>query len=236
MKKFIYWLMGERGGQATVAVWNWLWGVPDESPEPQVSLEAAEQSLQLMGESVKKLEAAVSTQRAAYKRARQKYQEKLAEIEKLNQEAMIAQQNGNEYQARLAMSKAIQIEKILPQLEQQLKRVEDYVNSSQEQLNNERIKLETYQTDVANLKDMQEMNEALDCVAKVNNQFDTNSARSQLEEIKNTVEQRNLEQQALAELTMNADEKLGADIERLATEDEISRRLESFRKSHQPSD
>jgi len=103
-------------------------------------------------------------------------------------------------------------------------------------LNQEQMKLETYQTDLANFKDMQEINQALEWVEKVNNELNINSARSQFEEIKNTVEQRNLEQQALAELTMNASEKLGADIERLATEDEISRRLETFIKSHQPSD
>lgn len=236
MKKFIYWLMGERGGQATMGVWNWLWGIAPESPQPQVSLEAAEQSLQLMQESVKKLEEAVSTQNSAYQRAKQKYQAKVKEIEKFEQEALLAEQNGNEHQARLALSKAIQIEKILPQLAEQVKRAENYVNLSQQRLHQERMKLEAYQTDLANLKDMQEINEALELVAKVNNELNINSARSQFEEIKSTVEQRHLEQQALAELTMNAEEKLGADIERLATEEEISRRLETFRKSHQPFD
>jgi phage shock protein A len=236
MKNFIYWLMGERAGKAMFKVWDWLWGVQPEAPEPQISLEAAEQSLQLMRESVKKLAEAVSTQTSTYQRAQQKYQTKVKEIEKLEQSALIAQQNGDEHQARLALSKAIQIEKFLPQLAQQVKRAEDYVNLSQERLNQERMKLEAYQTDLANLKDMQEINQALELVAKVNDELNINSARSQFEEIKNTVEQRNLEEQALAELTMNAEEKLGADVERLATEDEISRRLETFRKSHQPSD
>ncbi|EAW36534.1 PspA/IM30 family protein [Lyngbya sp. PCC 8106] len=236
MKKLIYWLMGEKGGKAMFAVWNWLWGRQPESPEPQISLEAAEQSLQLMRESVKKLAEAVSTQTSTYQRAQQKYQAKVKEIEKLEQLAWVAQQNGNEQEARLALSKAIQIEKFLPQLAGQVKRAEDYVNLSQERLNQERMKLEAYQIDLANFKDMQEINQALEWVEKVNDEFNINSARSQFEEIKNTVEQRNLEQQALAELTMNAEENLGGDIERLATEDEISRRLETFRKSHQPSD
>ncbi|MEB3282612.1 MAG: PspA/IM30 family protein [Lyngbya sp.] len=236
MKKFIYWLMGETGGKATIAVWNWLWGIPNESPEPEVSLEAAEQSLQLMQESVKKLEKAVSTQTSVYQRAKQTYQAKLKEIEKLEQIALQAERNRNEPEARLALSKAIQIEKMLPQFAEQVKRAEDYVNLSQQRLHQERMKLEACQTDLANLKDMQEINQALELVAKVNDELNINSARSQFEEIKNSVEQRHLEQQALAELTMNAEEKLGADIERLATEEEVSRRLESFRKSHQLSD
>jgi len=228
--------MGERGGKAAISVWNWLWGIQQESPEPQISLEAAEQSLQLMRESVKKLAEAVSIQTSTYRRAYEKYQAKVKEIEKLEQLALIAQQNGNEHEARLALSKAIQIEKFLPQLAQQVKRAEDYVNLSQERLNQERMKLEAYQIDLANFKDMQEINQALEGVAKVNDEFNINSARSQFEEIKNTVEQRHLEQQALAELTRNSEEMMSGDVERLATEDEISRRLESFRKSHQPSD
>ncbi|MEL7035631.1 MAG: PspA/IM30 family protein [Cyanobacteria bacterium J06592_8] len=236
MKQFIYWLMGERAGRVTISTWNWLWGIPNESAESQISLETAEESLQLMRESIKKLEAAVLNQRSTYERALQKYREKQAEIATLEQEAVTAQDNGDEYQTRLAMAKVIQIEKILPQLEQQVQRAENYLNLSQEQLNQERIKLETYQTDLANLRDMQEINAALDQVAQVNNQFDTNSARSQLNEIKNTVEQRSLEQQAIAELTLNTDEKLGSDIDNLAAEDEIARRLERLRKSRQPSD
>lgn len=236
MKDFIYWLMGERAGRVTISTWKWLWGISNESAEPEFSLEMAEESLQLMRESIQKLEAAVLSQRDTYERAVQKYREKQAEITALEEEAVTAQDNGDEYQTRLAMSKAIQIEKILPQLEQQVQRAENYLNLSQEQLNQERIKLETYQTDLANLRDMQEINAALDQVAQVNNQFDTNSARSQLDEIKNRVEQRSLEAQAIAELTLNTDERLGSDIDRLETEDEIARRLERIRKSRRSSE
>ena len=228
--------MGERAGKAMFKVWDWLWGVQPEAPQPQISLEAAEQSLQLMQASVTKLAEAVSTQTSTYQRAYQKYQEKVKEMEKLEQLARVAQQNGEEHEARLALAKAIQIEKFLPQLTQQVKRAKDYVNLSQERLNQEQMRLQAYQTDLVNFKDMQEINQALEGVAKVNDELNLNSVQSQFEEIKNTVEQRHLEQQALAELTMNAEEKLGEDIERLATEDEISRRLETFRKSHQPSD
>ncbi len=185
-----------------------------------------------MRESVRKLTQAVSTQKSTYLRAKQKYQAKVREIEKLEEEAFSAQQNGDEDLARLALAKAIQIEKILPQLEEQVQRAEDYVNRTQERLIQERLKLETYQTDLANLKDMQEINQALELVAKVNNELDIDSARSQFEQIKNTVEQRQLEQQALAELTINREEMLKSEIERLDTQEEVSRRLERLKQSN----
>lgn len=115
MKKFIYWLMGEKAGRTIVGTWNWLWGIPVESGG-QVAVEVAEESLRFMQESVQKLAEAVSTQVAAYQRAKQKYEEKVKEMRSSENQAMTAQRNGNEEAARLAMTRVLQIEKLLPQL------------------------------------------------------------------------------------------------------------------------
>lgn len=74
MKKFIYWLMGEKAGRAIVGTWNWLWGLPVESGG-KIAVETAEEALRDMQASVQKLSEAVATQVAAYQRAKQKYQE-----------------------------------------------------------------------------------------------------------------------------------------------------------------
>ncbi len=119
MKKFIYWLMGEKAGRTIVGTWNWLWGLPVESGGA-VAVSVAEESLQSMQESVQKLAQAVATQVAAYERAKQKYEQKAKEMANLEQQAIVAQQGGNEEAARLAMAKVIQIEQLLPQLEAQV--------------------------------------------------------------------------------------------------------------------
>jgi phage shock protein A len=217
--------MGEKAGRTIVGTWNWLWGMPVESGG-QVSVEVAEESLRSMQESVQKLAAAVATQVAAYQRAKQKYDEKTKEIQNFERQAITAQNNNNEDAARLAMSKVIQIEQILPQLEEQVKQAENYVNASKDKLNRERQKLEAYKMDMQNMKDMAEINAALGQIAKVNNDLSIDSARSQFEQAKNAVQRRNLQQNALAELSENPNEKLAADLEKMTADDEVSRRLQ----------
>ena len=225
MKKVLYWLMGDKAGRTIVGAWNWMWGLPVESGGP-VAVAVAEESLRSMQESVQKLAAAVSTQVAAYQRAKTKYEEKVREMQTVERQVITAKRNGNEEAARLAMSKVIQTEQILPQLESQVKQAEQYVNASKDKLNRERMKLEAYKTDMQNMKDMAVINEALRDISKVNNDLSIDSARSQFEQAKNAVRNHHLEQQALAELSENPQEKLQADLENMTLDDEVNRRLQ----------
>lgn len=224
MKSIIYWLMGERAGRTIVGTWNWLWGIPVESGG-KVAVSVAEESLQSMQASVQKLAEAVAMQVGSYERAKKKYEAKAQELKTFEQQATIAQRAGNMDAARLAMTKAIQIEQLLPQLESQVQQAEKFVAASKDKLNRERLKLEQYKTDMQNMKDLAEINSALESIAKVNNEFDIGSARSSFEAAKNAVEGRHLRSQALAELSENPNEKLAADLEQLTLDDEVSRRL-----------
>lgn len=236
MKKALYWLVGEKAGRTIVGGWNWLLGVPVESGG-RVSVEVAEESLRSMQESVQKLAAGVATQVAAYERAKQKYEGKVKEMQTFESQAMTAQGNGNEEAARLAMSKVIQSEQILPQLEAQVLQAEKFVNASKDKLKRERQKLEEYKTDLSNMKDLQEINQALGAITKVNDSLSIDSARSQFEQAKGAVERRNLKENALAELSEDPTEKLQADLENMAVDDEVSRRLQRLENSKQlPSD
>src|SRR4028118_503056 len=102
MKKVLYWLMGDKAGRTIVGAWNWMWGLPVESGGP-VAVAVAEESLRSMEESVQKLAAAISTQVAAYQRAKTKYEEKVREMQTVERQAIAALRNGNEEAARLAM-------------------------------------------------------------------------------------------------------------------------------------
>lgn len=225
MKDAIYWLMGDKAGRTIVGTWNWLWGIPVESGG-KVAVAVAEESLQEMQTSVQKLAEAVAMQVGAYERAKKKYEEKAKELRKFEQQATLAQQSGNTEAARLAMMKAIQIEQLLPQLEAQVQQAEKFVAASKDKLNRERLKLEQYKTDMENMKDLAEINSALESIAKVNNEFDIGSARSSFEAAKSAVEGRHLRSNALAELSENPNEKLAADLDQLTIDDEVSRRLQ----------
>ncbi len=224
MKKAIYWVMGERAGRTIVGTWNWLWGMPVEQGG-KIAVRVAEESLESMQESVTKLAEAVAMQVGSYERAKKKYQEKVQELKNLEQQAATAKRLGNEDAARLAITRVLQIEQLLPQLEAQVNQAEQFVNGSKDKLNRERMKLEQYKADMQNMKDLAEVNEALGAIAKVNNEFNIGSARSQFEEAKNAVQGRNLRQNALAELSENPAEKLQADMENMTLDEEVNRRL-----------
>ncbi|MBE9260313.1 MULTISPECIES: PspA/IM30 family protein [Aphanizomenonaceae] len=230
MKKAVYWIMGERAGRTIVGTWNWLWGIPVESGG-KVAVAVAEESLQSMQEAVQKLAVAVAAQEGAYKTAKNKYEAKIKEFNTLEQQAMVAQKGGNEEGARMAMSKAIQTEQILPKLAEMVKQAETAVKASKDKLNRERMKLESYKADMQNMKDMSEVNEALAMIARVNNEFDIGSAKSDFEKARGAVERRNLQTEALAELSENPTEKLQAEIENMTLDDEVARRLQRLQDS-----
>ncbi|MGB6298497.1 MAG: PspA/IM30 family protein [Rivularia sp. (in: cyanobacteria)] len=225
MKKVVYWLMGERAGRTVYGVWNWLWGLPVESGG-KVAVAVAEESLQSMGESVQKLAQAVAQQEAAYKRAKQKYEEKAKELKTFESQALVAQKQSNQEAARLAMTRVVQAEQILPRLEEMVKQAETAVKASTDKLNRERMKLEAYKADMQNMKDISEVNAALEQIAKVNSEFDIGSAKSQFESAKGAVERRNLSAESLAKLSENPAEKLQADLENMTLDDEVARRLQ----------
>ena len=128
---------------------------------------------------------AVAMQVGAYERAQSKYQQKIQELKNFEQQARLAQRMDKDDAARLAMTRAIQIEKLLPSLEQQVQQAAAFVGSSKDKLNRERIKLEQYKSDMQNIKDLAEVNAALESIAKVNNDFDIGSARSSFDAAKN---------------------------------------------------
>jgi phage shock protein A len=99
MKDFIYWVMGEKAGRTIVGTWNWLWGIPVEAGG-KVAVAVAEESLQSMQESVQKLAQAVAMQVGSYERAKQKYEGKVQELKKFEQQAALAHKSGNEEAAR----------------------------------------------------------------------------------------------------------------------------------------
>ncbi|MEG5037108.1 hypothetical protein [Microcoleus sp. AT3-D2] len=94
------------------------------------------------------------------------------------------------------------------------------------------MKLEAYKTDMQNMKDMAQINEALGAISKVNNDLSIDSARSQFEQAKNAVHSRNLKQQALTELSENPQERLQSELENMSLDDEVNRRLKMLDDSN----
>ncbi|MEN9205472.1 MAG: PspA/IM30 family protein [Thermostichales cyanobacterium SZTDM-1c_bins_54] len=233
-RNVIYGIFGQRAGSVIVGTWNWLWGIPvDQGGTGAVMV--AEEALRTMQETVQKLTEAVATQVAAYQRAEQKYVAKVKEYQALEQKARIAMQQGNEEAARLAMQQALLIEKVLPQLKANVETAEQYVNAAKQKLQREKERLATYKSELSNMKDINEVNQALEQMTRVNNSYNIDSARSQFEQAKGAVEKRQLRTQAMAELSEDPTEKLAADLDRMSADDEISRRLARLMGGSKPS-
>jgi len=229
-RNVIYGIFGQRAGSVIVGTWNWLWGIPVEQGGTGAVL-VAEEALRTMQETVQKLTEAVATQVAAYQRAEQK----VKEYQALEQKARVAMQQGNEEAARLAMSQALLVEKVLPQLKANVEAAEQYVTAAKQKLNREKERLATYRSELSNMRDINEVNQALEQMTRVNNSYNIDSARSQFEQAKGAVEKRQLRTQAMAELSEDPTEKLAADLDRMSADDEISRRLSRLMGSSKPS-
>jgi phage shock protein A len=233
MKKFLYWFLGDRAGRTVVAVWNWLWGLPVESGG-KVAVEVASESLTSMQESVLKLTQAVSSVTGAYRRAKELYEVKYREFQQAERQAVLAQQQSNAEAARLAMTKAILIEKSLPQMAERVAQAEQSMIAHQGKLQRERQKLESYKVQMQNLKALAEVNEALAEIARVNTELSTESARNQFEAAQAAIERRHVQVNALAELAENPTEKLETELNRLTLDDEVTRRLQRMQQTPHP--
>jgi phage shock protein A len=224
LKQFIYWLMGEKAGRSLVGIWHWLWGIPVESGG-KIAVEVAQESLESMQRSIAQLTESVATVVAAYEQAKQKYEIKYGEFKQAEKQALIADRQNNEEAARLAMGRAIAIERLLPKISEQVAQAEKVVIAAKEKLYREREKLELYRTEMQNIQAIAEINEALSTIAKIDRSLNLDSARNQFESAQAAVEGKYLKVNAHAELSENPMEKLQSDLDRLVIEDEISNRL-----------
>jgi phage shock protein A len=223
-KGFIYGLLGDRAGRVVVGFWNWLWGKPVEAGG-DVSVRVAEQALRDIQSSVQRLTEAVATQVSAYRRAQQLYQQKVKEYQTHEQQALLAKEQGRMDLARQAMSKALSVEQILPELKERVQKAETYATAARERLTKEQLQLESYKSRLQNLKDLNEVNNALAEMAKVSSQFNIDSARSQFEDASNAVQRKQLQVEALNELSESPTQKAEDELQAMSTDAELDRRL-----------
>lgn len=168
MKKAVYWLMGERGGKATLAVWNWLWGISEEAPGPDSdtdlddnAIATAEAAIKQMQQSVSQLATATNQQYATFQREKKVYLYKVGALKRAEESALNAEKEGRHDDAEAAIASAIHLEQLLPKVEAQVEQAEKLVNTSLAKLRQERARLERYKSDLQALKNLTEVNEAL---------------------------------------------------------------------------
>jgi phage shock protein A len=177
LKKFIYWLLGETAGRTLVGTWKWIWGLPVESGG-KIAQKVAQESFQSMQESIAQLTEGVSKVVAGYKLTQDRYDKKQQELQQTEQQAESAYRRGDEEAARLLITKAIAIEKIMPQLKQQVEQAQQIATAATDKLQKEKEKLQAYKLDMANMKAVSELNEIMASIHHITTDLDIHSARS----------------------------------------------------------
>lgn len=226
-KKIFYWLIGETAGRSIVGVWKWLWGLPIE-PGGKIAKKVAQESLQSMQLSVADLTNSVAKVVTTYQRAESQCKQKQQEFCDAENQAKLAYQNGNQEAARLAIAKAISIEKILPQLKEKVQEIEKTMIAAKTKLTREKEKVEAYKLNMANMEALTEMNSAMGEISKITNDLDLESAQTQFDEAQSSIEIRFLQENAKYKLAENTTEKLQEEIDKLVTEEEIARRFQQL--------
>ena len=232
-KKVTYWLLGETAGRTSVAVWKRLWGLPIEQGGV-VAQKVAAESIISMQESIAQLSNAVAKVVSTYNLAQQQYNNKLGEFHQAEKQAQLAHSKGNEDAARLSITRAIAIEKILPQLSERVSTAEITMNKAKAKLKRETERLEAYKLELENLESLTLVNQAMAEMGQFTSELDLDSARSQFADAKNGIEKRALIDEAKGELSENPSEALADEIDALSLEAEIEKRFNSL-GSHQES-
>ena len=171
-KKITYWLLGETAGRTSVATWRWLWGLPVES-RGKIARNVAR-------ESIAGLTKAVARIAAAYELAKRQYHLKADELKQAEEQAKLAIDKGNQQAARLAITKAIAIEKISPRLCDRVAQAEATMNQAQSKLKKEIEKLEAYKLEMENLETLCKINGAMAEINQISTDLNLDVARSQL--------------------------------------------------------
>jgi len=231
-KKVTYWLLGETAGRTSVAVWKRLWGMPVEAGG-KVAAKVAEESIASMQESIIYLSDAVAKVVSTYNLAQKQYNNKLQDYQEAETQAQLAYRQGNEDAARLAITRAIAIEKVLPQLSERVETAQITMNKAKAKLKRETERLEAYKLELENLESLALVNQAMAEMGGISSEFDLDGARSQFTAAKNGIEKRSLLEEAKAELAVNPSEVLADEIDSLSLEAEIEQRFKRFHNQEQ---
>lgn len=230
-KKITYWLLGETAGRTSVAIWKHLWGMPVEAGG-KVAQKVAEESIASMRESIAELSNAVAKVISTYNLAQQQYNNKLQDYQEAEKQAQLAYNQNNEEAARLAITKAIAIEKVLPKLSERVEMAQITMNKAKAKLKRETEKLEAYKLELENLESLTLVNQAMAEIDGISSEWGLESARSQFGEVKSSIEKQALLAEAKVELAENPHDVLAGEIDSLSLEAEIEKRFNNL-STHQ---
>jgi phage shock protein A len=158
MQKLIIWLFGDELGKSIITSFNWLIEAPparspkEEKTSDQVAIEHASQLLELMRSKVLNLQNVVEQVRQSTQKNQHQYNLKDQRRQELSALVLEYKQMGQIVEARLAMAKAIEIERILPEFKAKLTSSEEMLMRVNEIHAQKESELSLLEIDVENMK------------------------------------------------------------------------------------
>lgn len=224
------WLLGERASRAVNAGWNWLWGKA-ANDGGELSVAVAEESLTEMARAVQQLAEAVGMQKGAYDRALKIYQDKGKEHKQYMERAALAQSQGNNELAKMAMTKALEIEAMLPSAETAVNQAKALLDQSMSRLDDQRRRLEANKAQLSNMRDMAQINAALQQVANTSSEFNLSGAQSDFDKARQAVLNQGAKTNAVLALSEDPNARLAKQLDQLGMDEEINKRLAALNQA-----
>jgi phage shock protein A len=168
MKGLVTWLLGDELGKLTTNGLNWLLEVPPDrsiskgKTSDEIDLEHIAQLLESMRSKVANLQTVVDRVRHSTQEIQHQYNLKCQFHQELMRLVLESKRVKNIIEARLAMAKAIEIERILPEFEAKLERSQEMLIKISEIYTQKESELSLLEIDMENMKTYMAMNDSID--------------------------------------------------------------------------
>ena len=209
MNNVVMWLMGDTLGEQVMTGWNWLWQTPDQ-PSPiaktnnQLTLEHATQLLGSIALRVQQMEGAVNRVRSISREIQRQYDVKCQEHQELIGIVLEHQRSNNTVEARLAMAKAIGIERILPELKVRLERAQEMLININECHTQEQAKLSLLEIEMETIKACMAMNESMGSDRNMDKFKDLSNLQDKFQNVQAEMEDRYQQLQLMTQLSQSS--------------------------------
>ena len=173
-----------------LATYRWLGRTPlTFSPQLKFvtagfKIAIAEETLCFLEANVKSLEQAVAKQIQIRNQIQQKYEQKQAELQTCEYQLMTVENREIAEQAFITIH---QLHNLIPQLAEQTRQAEEFVQLAKHLLSQEQEKLKEHKADLQAMQDLLEVNQALSKMARVNHQINTTSPSTSIEFVNTTL-------------------------------------------------
>ncbi len=213
MSNLILWLMGDAVGEQMIAGWNWLWQIPPTATataktSDDITIEHATQLLGSIGLRVTQMQRVVDRVRSITREIQRQYDLKCQEHQELIGIVLEYQRANDSVEARLAMAKAIGIERILPELKVRLERAQEMLMNVNECHIQEQTKLSLLEIEMETIKACMAMNESMGIDRTMDKFQDLSNLQDKFQNVQAEMEDRYHQIQAMSQLSQPSSDVL----------------------------